>query len=134
MAGTFRSRPTSSVSGDIPAGGFACGSYMDGHNVHYIPAMKLSRDRVPVDATLSWTGERLELTVGHDVAVVQHHNPAGIRALLAEGGEVCIWYPDLRLACWVTDEGKKWVSLAVTDLADCVSVERARAEEEKLWS
>lgn len=119
---------------DVPSAGFRCGSYLDGHNVHYIPALKLSADRAAVAARLKWDNDALHLTIDGDVVRVQNHNPAGVRLLLDELGTACLWYPSLRYACWPGATVRHWVSLALNDLPPCFSTERARIAEAELWA
>lgn len=119
---------------DIPSAGFTCGSYLDGHNVHYIPALKLAGERDVVDARLVWDHDTLQLTIDGKKTVVFNHNPASVRVLLDDLGARCSWYPSLRLACWPGTYTRRWVSLSLDDLQACTSVEQARIAEAELWA
>ena len=119
---------------DMPSAGFTCGSYLDGHNVHYIPALKLAGDRDVVDARLVWDHDNLQLTIAGKETVVFNHNPASVRVLLGDLGAQCSWYPSLRLACWPGTSTRRWVSLSLEGLQACTSVEQARIAEAELWA
>jgi hypothetical protein len=119
---------------DVPSGGFSCGSYLDGHNVLYVPVMKLAPDLVPESARLRWKGDQLVLTTDSGSAVVHHHNPAGVRRLIGDFGAKCRWYPTLRLACWPRTGARHWVSLSLTEVTPCVSGEQQLLDEEEYWS
>jgi hypothetical protein len=134
MPRTKRPNPADSPIRDVPRAGFTCGSYFDGHNVHYIPALKLSADRESVAARLTWENAGLRLSVRQENTIVHNHNPAGIRLLLDELGTKCLWFPDLRLACWPGASARDWVSLALKGLASCTSTEQSRLEEAELWA
>lgn len=119
---------------DRPLGGFTCQSYSDGHNVHYIPVLKIAPNLDPTDATITVDEDRILLTVESTTIEVQHHNPRAIATLVAENGSRCQWFPRLRCACWTRSGGRKWISLSLGPLTPCISAEEARAAEEQMRS
>lgn len=119
---------------DIPRCGFTCRSYLDGHNVHYIPVGQLVPGLVAVDARLQCEGGGITLVIGQERTTVFTHNPAGIELLVAQLGPSCQWYPTLRLACWPRADERHWASLALAPVDRCASADEAHLAELRLWS
>jgi len=94
----------------------------------------MSADRESVAARLTWETAGLRLSVRQENTIVHNHDPAGIRLLLDELGTKCLWFPDLRLACWPGASARYWVSLALRGLTSCTSTEQSRLEEAELWA
>lgn len=97
-----------------------CISYRPGHNVHYIPVLRLVRDLEPVDATLTCEREQLTLTVGSQRTTMYSHDMHRVRSLLEDFGTRCLWYPTLRYACWPGAKVNRWASLSGAPITPCV--------------
>lgn len=119
---------------DVPRGGFTCQSYQDGHNVHYIPVMKVVPDLEPVRARIECSDDQIALVIGKDRTAVYSHNPAAIGLLIQELGSACRWYPTLNLACWPGKAVRHWASLALAPVEACGSAEEAYLAELAHWS
>ena len=133
MAGR-KNKQQVAIARDVPRLGFACGSYQAGHNVHYIPVLKLAPTLEPVPARLLVEGEELILEWnGHPVKVF-HHNPAAVALLVDELGAHCEWFASLHLARWVHDDTHHWASLATEPVDACPSREDVQLAELRHWS
>lgn len=103
-----------------------CSSYRDGHNVHWIPVLRIAQHRPWVDAELTVEDGRLVLAFGTERSIVRHHDETGVRLLIESLGSSIRWYPSLRYACWPGEEVQRWASLALGELQPCFPPEPAR--------
>jgi len=133
MAGR-KNKQQVAIARDVPRLGFACGSYQAGHNVHYIPVLKLAPTLEPVPARLLIEGE--DLFLERDAARVRvfHHNPSAVMLLVQELGTDCEWFTSLHLARWVRDDAHHWASLATEPVDACPSREDVQLAELRYWS
>lgn len=119
---------------DVPRLGFECGSYQDGHNVHYASALKGAPTLEPIPARLRVEGDALVLHHGGERFRVFQHNPAAVELLLQELGANCDWFPSLHLARWVRDDVQHWASFALEAIDACWSREEIHLAELRHWS
>lgn len=119
---------------DVPRVGFACASYLPGHDVHYIPVVKLSATRSHESATLDLGGDAFILRVADEANFVHTHNPQGLRGLIRDLGSACRWYPSFSYACWPDGEVRHWVNLSLEELTPCISREQALEAEWEAWT
>ena len=119
---------------DVPRVGFTCASYLPGHDVHYIPVVKLSPNRSYAPANIDFIGDDFTLRVEDDTRLVQTHNPEALRRLIQELGSACRWYPSFSYACWPDGEVRHWVNLSLEELTPCASREQALKAEWEAWT
>lgn len=124
-----------SVAQDIPRLGFTCGSYQAGHNVHYIPALKIAPDLEPVRARVSiGEGDTLMLEVGGERLQIFQHNVAGVELLIDKLGSACEWFSGLHMARWIAGGQHVWANFAPEPIAPCVSREAIQVAEADTWT
>ena len=113
------------VPKNVPRAGFTCVSYLPGHDVHYIPVLKLSVTRSHAPAKLDFTGDSFRLQIADESHFVQTHNPEALRRLIEGRGGACRWYPSFSYASWPAGEVRHWVNLTLEELTPCISREEA---------
>lgn len=107
---------------DIPKGHTKCSSYDEGHNVHYIPAMKLSRQRPATPARIVNDGTRIKLTFESSEIEVFNHTPEQLVAFADSFAGLCWWYPTLSLIAFQEQEKRNWFSISTSPITDCLRV------------
>lgn len=119
---------------DVPRAGFSCGSYQDGHNVHYAPVVKAAPGLTPLPARIALREGTITLKLGEESTTAYNHNTAAIDLIVREVGSICSWFPGLSLACWTTRTERHWASLSLDPLSECFSAEQAHLAEIEWWS
>lgn len=128
-----RTGKTPAIS-DVPRAGFSCGSYQDGHNVHYAAVAKSAPGKMPVPARIACREGSITLMLGEESTAVYSHNSAAIDLIIRQVGSVCSWFPGLSLVCWTTKTERHWASLSLEPVSECFSAEQAHLAEIEWWS
>lgn len=121
----YPSRLLTAGANSVPRAGFTCVSYLPGHDVHYIPVLKLSATRSHAPAKLDFTGDSFRLQIADESHLARTHNPEALRRLIEGRGGACRWYPSFSYASWPAGEVRHWVNLSLEELTPCISREEA---------
>lgn len=104
--------------------GTGCSSYLDGHNTHYIPALKLAPHREAIEGTARVDFQRGEVFFEPEDATDQvgplfnHNLPLVAAALAAALGEAR-WIPSLRLLSVAVPQGRGMYSMSLNPIGEC---------------
>jgi hypothetical protein len=101
-----------------------CSSYLDGHNTHYIPVLKLAPQREAIAGTAWVDFHRGEVFFepdgeGDRVGPLFNHNLPLVAAALAAALGEARWIPSLRLLSVAVPQGRGMYSMSLEPLGEC---------------